>query len=129
MFCKVTHRCYLKEQVLFGEMSICAMASARVRDGALFPGRWRPSHFQEPTSQVFFAAAKDCIPKDLCDTLGHDYVRACALWALCLQYGIIDIMHQYIGLYHNLVVLDGLHDKTVGLGVGGDLSVSWLHRQ
>lgn len=122
MLHKVIHRYYLDDRALFaGVMTICAMASARARDGALFPGRWDPSHFQEPTSEAFFAVAKDCIPRDLGDARGLDYMRACALLALVgIQYGRIDVMHQYLGLYHSLVVLDGLHDETrwpPGLGI------------
>jgi hypothetical protein len=47
------------------------------------------------------------------DSRGLDDMRACALLALLgIQCGRIDVMHQYLGLYHNLVVLDGWHDET-----------------
>lgn len=36
----------------------------------------------------------------------------CALLALYgIQVGKIDIMHQYLGLYHSLVSMDSLHDE------------------
>jgi hypothetical protein len=43
---------------------------------------------------------------------GLDWMRTCALLALVgIQVGKIEIMHQYLGLYHNLVAMDGLHDE------------------
>lgn len=39
-------------------------------------------------------------------------MRTCALLALVgIQAGKIDVMHQYLGLYHSLVAIDGLHDE------------------
>ena len=39
-------------------------------------------------------------------------MRTCALLALFgIQVGKIEIMHQYLGLYHSLVAMDGLHDE------------------
>jgi hypothetical protein len=93
-------------------MAICAIASARARDGALFPGRWDPEHFKNPTSESFFAAAKETIPQDLSGMRGLDWMRTCALMALYgIQVGRIEFMHQYLGLYHSLVAMDNLHDE------------------
>ena len=93
-------------------MAVCAIASARARDGALFPGRWDPEHFKNPTSESFFAAAKEAIPQDLSGMRGLDWMRTCALMALYgIQVGRIEIMHQYLGLYHSLVAMDNLHDE------------------
>ncbi|KAL5318649.1 hypothetical protein ACEPPN_013713 [Leptodophora sp. 'Broadleaf-Isolate-01'] len=110
---KVTERSYLKDRGLFAAvMSICALASARARDGALPPGRWDPAYFTRPAAEMFCAAAKDVIPPDLASSRGLDYMRACALLALFgVQLGKVEIMHQYLGLYHTLVALDGLHDE------------------
>lgn len=110
---KVSERAYLKDRGLFAAvMSICALASARARDGALPPGRWDPAYFAQPAAEIFYAAAKDVMSLDLASSRGLDYMRACALMALFgVQLGKVDIMHQYLGLYHTLVALDGLHDE------------------
>ena len=43
---------------------------------------------------------------------GLDWLRTCGLLALYgIQAGKINIMHQYLGLYHSLVAMDGLHDE------------------
>ena len=93
-------------------MSICALASARARDGALFPGRWDINRFQEPSSEIFFIAAREALPPDLSAMRGLDWMRTCVLLALYgIQVGKIDIMHQYLGVYHTLVSMDTLHDE------------------
>ena len=93
-------------------MSICALASARARDGALVPGRWDKEYFNEPSSQSFYCAARDRFPRELSNTRGLDWMRAAALLALLgIQNGKIDVMHQYLGLYHSLVTMDNLHDE------------------
>jgi hypothetical protein len=93
-------------------MSICTIASARARDEALFPERWDPQYFQNPPSESFFAAAKDVMPLDLSTMKGLDWMRTCALLALYgIQIGRTEIMHQYLGMYHNLVSIDRLHDE------------------
>jgi hypothetical protein len=110
---KITSRDYLTDHSFFADiMSICALASARARDGALFPGRWDPDHFQMPSSESFFAAAKEAIPRDLGSMRGLDWMRTCALLALYgIQIGNIEIMHQYLGTYHSLLSMDSLHDE------------------
>lgn len=110
---RVEHRDYLTDQSFFADtMAICALASARARDGALFPGRWEPGHFQDPPSESFFAAVKEIMPQDLSSMRGLDWMRTCALMALYgIQVGRIDIMHQYLGMYHSLVSMDSLHDE------------------
>lgn len=93
-------------------MSICALASARARDGALFSDRWSMSTLTEPPSETFYAAAADHIPCDLSTARSFDYMRACAILSICsIQYGQIRKLHQYLGTYHALVAMDGLHDE------------------
>lgn len=93
-------------------MAICALSSTRARDGALFPGRWDAEHFKNPSSEAFFAAIRETIPQDLSAMRGLDWMRTCALMALYgIQVGKIEIMHQYLGLYHSLVSMDNLHDE------------------
>lgn len=110
---KITSRDYLTDHSFFADiMSICALTSARARDGALFPGRWDPDHFQTPSSESFFAAAKEAMPRDLSSMRGLDWMRTCALLAVYgIQIGNIEIMHQYLGTYHSLVSMDSLHDE------------------
>jgi hypothetical protein len=94
-------------------MAICALASARARDGALLPGQWAASHFRHPSSESFYAAARDVTPHlNLSAMEGIDWMRMCALLSLLgIQDGNINVMHQYLGLYHTLAAIDGLHDE------------------
>jgi hypothetical protein len=110
---RAVNRDYLDDHAFFAvTMAICALASARARDGALLPGGWDIEHFESPPPGLFFAAAKDVIPTDLNDMHQLDWLRTCALLALYgIQVGRIEIMHQYLGLYHSLVAMDGLHDE------------------
>ncbi len=110
---RLASRDYLTDHSFFADiMSICALASARARDGALFPGRWAPDHFQTPSSESFFAAAKEVMPRELSEMKGLDWMRTCALLAVYgIQIGKLDIMHQYLGMYHTLVSMDSLHDE------------------
>lgn len=113
MLRRTSNREYLTDHAFFVDvMALCALSSERVRDGALFPGRWEPEYFQTPPSELFFAAATDSIPRDLTAMQGLDWLRACGLLALYgIQVGKINIMHQYLGLYHSLVAIDRLHDE------------------
>lgn len=113
MLRRITNREYLTDPAFFADvMAVCALSSARARDGALLPGRWDLEFFQTPPPELFFAAAKDTFPQDLGDMRGLDWPRTCGLLALYgIQVGKISIMHQYLGLYHSLVAMDGLHDE------------------
>jgi hypothetical protein len=93
-------------------MAVCALASARARDGALFSGRYDASLFKEPPSEAFFAAARDVIPKDLTQGKTFDYLRACGVLAITgIQYGDIDVMQQYLGYVHTFVNMRRLYDE------------------
>lgn len=93
-------------------MAVCALASARARDGALYSNRWHPSQLAEPPSEAFYAAAKDSIPRDLTTARGLEYMRACAILAIAsIQNGQTKWMHQYAGIYHTLAGMEGLHDE------------------
>lgn len=104
---------YLKDRGFFASiMSACALAAARVRDGAI-EGRY---HFEENLggiTEMFFSAAQDTIPKDIGTAQGLGYMRACALLAITsIQYGQIPTMHQYIGHYHTLSAIQRFHDES-----------------
>ena len=93
-------------------MAACALASGRARDGALYSNRWIPSELSDPPSEVFYAAAKDSIPKDLSAAKGTSFMRACAILATAsIQNGQIKAMQQYSGIYHTLISVEGLHDE------------------
>jgi hypothetical protein len=113
MLARLENRDYLTDHSFFADiMSICALASARVRDGAVFPGRRDIIRLQEPAPEIFFVAAKEAIPGDLSKMRGLDWMRTCAMLAIYgIQVGKIDIMHQYLGMYHTLVSMDSLHDE------------------
>jgi hypothetical protein len=93
-------------------MSMCALASARARDGALLNRNWPPAYFLHPLPETFFAAARDATPQDLSAMREFDWMRSCALLALFgIQVGKIEYMHQYLGQYHSLVAMGQLHDE------------------
>lgn len=93
-------------------MAACALASARVRDGALFSSHWQSTELSQPPSEMFFNAAKDLIPKDLGNAKGTSFMRACALLAITsIQNGQIRSMQQYLGYYHTLLTMEGRHDE------------------
>lgn len=105
---------YLTNQDFFAAtMSICALASARARDGALMFEKWDLDTLCELSSEVLLEAARETIPKDLTTVRSFNYIRTCALLAItAIQYGQVRVMHQYIGLYHAFVAMDGLHDES-----------------
>lgn len=93
-------------------MAACALAAARVRDGAIGK-RYNFSETPEKSSEIFFAAAQDCVLKDLSRAQDFGYMRACALLALtAIQYGQIKTMHQYIGTYSTLSAMHHFHDES-----------------
>jgi hypothetical protein len=102
-------------------MAICALSSARARDGAIFSGRWDLPSLKDPPSESFFTAAESAIPKGGAANTEFNYMRACALLSItAIQYGQPRIMHYYLGLYYTFVEIDGLHDETnwpKGIGI------------
>ncbi|KAL1966273.1 hypothetical protein VTN77DRAFT_4626 [Rasamsonia byssochlamydoides] len=104
---------HLRDRGFFAStMAACALASGRARDGALYSTRWHLSELLEPPSEVFYAAAKDSIPKDLSTAKGLNFMRACAILAIAsIQNGQIKAMQQYTGYYHTLTAMEGLYDE------------------
>ncbi|ESA42895.1 hypothetical protein GE21DRAFT_5866 [Neurospora crassa] len=91
-------------------MAACALASARVRDGA-------PSGGQDVVgiipAQMFFAAAEEALPKDLLQSQDFDYLRGIALLALAsLQDARIGAMQMYIGHYFTMLAINQWHDES-----------------
>jgi hypothetical protein len=104
---------YNSDQLLYAAtMAMCALASARVRDGAVFSTRWQLEDLKEPRSEEFYHAARKMIPIEMVNARDHNAMRTYALLAItAIQYGKIREMHQHIGKYHTLVAMDGLHDE------------------
>lgn len=93
-------------------MVICALASARVRDGAASPSARLPDT-QSWSSEAFQAAAQSAVPKDLSSARGIDYMRTFALLALLsIQSGQIDAMQLNMGIYHALASVERLDDES-----------------
>ncbi|KAL4810618.1 hypothetical protein BDV18DRAFT_155231 [Aspergillus unguis] len=104
---------YLHDEGFFAStMAMCALASARARDGALYTTRWNSQQLANPPSEVFWTAAKESIPQDLATARGTEYMRACAILSIAsIQHGHIQGMQQYLGMYHTLATMDGLQDE------------------
>ncbi|KAK3717727.1 hypothetical protein LTR37_005498 [Vermiconidia calcicola] len=101
-------------------MAVCALVSARVRDGAVFNPQWNTHTLQEPQPEVYYTAA--------IQNVGHssprtdiNILRAHAVLALAaIQDGKIRDMHEHLGRYHAIVAMEGLHDEAnwpKGMGV------------
>ncbi|KAK1844165.1 C6 transcription factor [Colletotrichum chrysophilum] len=94
-------------------MAACALASARVRDGALVFPRERLGNSTAITPETLFEAAHDNLPSDFSHSQSFDTLRACALLALAsLQDGKIKVMRMYIGYYFTMVTTWGWHEES-----------------
>ena len=94
-------------------MMICALASARVRDGAASSSVGLPGTQDCWSSEDFYAAAQSAVPKDLSSARGLDYMRTFALLSLfSIQSGRIDAMQLNMGIYHALVSGERLYDES-----------------
>lgn len=92
-------------------MAACALAAARTRDGATGE-KYHADDGASQSSETFFSAALDAIPKDLSKATGLGYLRACALLVLSsIQYGRLQAMHQYMGHYMTLSAMQQFHDE------------------
>ena len=109
---RVSRAEYMHDRTLFMvTMAVCALVSARVRDGAVFNLRWHVASLQETESHLFYAssakeACKEIVTADL------NLLRTHAILALsAIQDGRIRDMHQHLGRYHTQMAMDGLHDE------------------
>lgn len=93
-------------------MAVCALTSARVRDGAYFGPISEELRKPETSSEVFFAAAKDSLGTDYGKMNHVDYVRACALLGLtCIQYRRSADVQQYLGKAFTLAAMYKFYDE------------------
>lgn len=96
-------------------MAACAMASARIRDGAFdrFPN---PPVFPIETavglSEEFYRAAIRAIPVDLSVATEFNYKKAKALLcAVAIQFGYARTFSAHLGDYITMCSIDGFHHE------------------
>ncbi|KAI5204999.1 hypothetical protein E4T38_04559 [Aureobasidium subglaciale] len=113
---KVSRGEYASSRPLFASvLAMCALSSARVRDGALYTGKWDAKSLQDPSSEELFEAAKEAIPHDASLSQEFDYMRAYALLAITsIQYGDTRQMNYYIGLYQSFVADENNWPTNIG---------------
>jgi hypothetical protein len=110
---KLRNRDHLTDKGFFASiMSMCALASARIRDGALPSRIPEGARNPEASSEIFFAAARSVFSVDLDNLRGADYIRACTLLALTsIQYGQSLDVQQYCGIGCTLVAMQRFYDE------------------
>ncbi|KAK0264163.1 hypothetical protein B0A54_12693 [Friedmanniomyces endolithicus] len=109
---KLHQRLHLTDRGFFASvMAACALAAARVRDGATCDYR-HLTESPEKALEIFFAAATDAIGKDFSKAHGLGSMRACGLLAVtAIEYGQIRTMHEYLGKYMTLRAMQQCHDE------------------
>ncbi|TKA27513.1 hypothetical protein B0A50_04343 [Salinomyces thailandicus] len=104
---------YVSDKSLFCvTMAVCALVSARIRDGAVFNPRWDVHRLQDPPPEVY---CKEALRQLGSKQFGSDIntLRAHAILALgCIQDGKVREMHGHLGRYHTIVATEGLHDES-----------------
>lgn len=102
-------------------MAACALSSGRVTDNAVFKSSQDIEELSRVPSRVFYQAAIDALPKSDLPTGDFNVMRTYALLSLiAIQYGDHRDMQGYLGKYHAMVAMDGLHDEKnwpQGLGI------------
>lgn len=102
--------------------AVCAVVSARLRDGALpdlpfLQDLLPPSYAQllttAPTPEWFKTRAESLLPKDiLLASREFDNLRATALLALlCIQNGDTEQLQGYLGNYSTMMIVSGFYDE------------------
>ncbi|PVH98169.1 hypothetical protein DM02DRAFT_531666 [Periconia macrospinosa] len=127
---KVSRGEYTSHRPLFAAvMAICALSSARVRDGALYTGTWDANSLQSPSSEDLFKAAAEAIPSDAPLTQEFDYMRAYALLAITsIQLGDLRKLNYYLCLYHSCTAVGSLHDENNWPADGGFVEIEERRR-
>ena len=110
---RIRNRDHLSDRGFFASvMAACALASARVRDGAVTDDRKLPKYELEQQSEIFYSGAACAILKDFNKAHGLGYLRACGLLAVtAIQCGQIASMHQYLGHFCTLSAMQQFHDE------------------
>ena len=104
---------YTSERSLFAvTMAVCALVSARVRDGAVFSQRWDIRALQHPKPSVYYDQAVSQA-KEITTTSDLNIPRTFAVLALsAIQDGKTRDMHEHLGRYQTILAMEGLHDET-----------------
>ncbi|KAI7324572.1 hypothetical protein KC315_g8226 [Hortaea werneckii] len=104
---------YLTDRSLFSSVAaMCALASARARDGAVYTPTWDLASLSQPTSEALLAAAVEALPKDAPMTQDFNYMRACVIISITyIQYGRMAESQYYLNTYHSFVAVGSLHDE------------------
>lgn len=93
-------------------MAMCALSSARARDGAIYSQRCKRQSLTDPSSEQLFDAARAALEVDATTRVSLDYMRAAVLLSItAIQYGNDRLMHFFLGIYHTYVATEGLHDE------------------
>ncbi|KAF7185478.1 putative transcriptional regulatory protein [Pseudocercospora fuligena] len=105
---------HLEDQALYASViAMCALSSARARDGALVRQSWDPAELESPTSEELFEAAVHAIPSDILANQSLGFMRASLLLAItAIQYGSPTTMSYHLSRYHTYVAVGALHDET-----------------
>lgn len=92
-------------------MAVCALVSARVRDGAVFNPRWDVHNMLDPQPEVYYNEAVRQLSGEQFRS-DVNTLRAHAILALAaIQDGKVREMHGHLGRYHTIVATEGLHDE------------------
>ncbi|BEI87113.1 hypothetical protein CcaverHIS002_0704590 [Cutaneotrichosporon cavernicola] len=107
-------RRYMHDRAFYAvTMALCAITSARMRDGASFlldAGVKAPLSADVPTSEAFYEAAIRTFPADLSQASEFDYKRAKVILAmLCIQFGNVRQLTTHLGDYMTLSSIDNFH--------------------
>ena len=103
---------YTTNQGLFTvTMALCALVSARITDAAVYDVRRDLGDVRQIEPEHFYnVAVNEC--RKLGFRTDLDTMRSYAILAIAaIQNGKIKDMQQFLGLYHTLVAMDGLHDE------------------
>ncbi len=93
-------------------MAACALASARLRDGALPLSQRGSEDAAVMSPELFFAAAEEALPTNILPCRDFDCLRGYALLALAsLQDVKIRAMQMYIGHYFTMLAINRWHDE------------------
>jgi hypothetical protein len=110
---KISRGEYTSDRELFAvTMAACALSSARVTDNALTNMAWDRKSLLSTSSVTFHDAAVSALPTTETPQQGLNLMRTYALLSLAaIQNGKSRDMQAYLGRYHALVAMDGLHDE------------------
>ncbi|KAL2061813.1 hypothetical protein VTL71DRAFT_7191 [Oculimacula yallundae] len=93
-------------------MAMCAITSARIKHGALFPHRSIPDLLDLPDPEAYFLAAEKALSKRIRTRKGLDLMRVCALLALYgMQVGRKDTMYKYLDVYDEMATGATFHNE------------------